>query len=166
MHLLDADTLITGDRKAYPLRRFPVFWDWLRYQGEIGNVKIPIEQYEEVVAGKGQLVDWLSDEENRDALVLDEEADLGLVADTTAQGYGDLNDQELEVVGRDPFLIAYGRVDVGERTVVTFEVSSPGKVGKNRKVPDVCDDFGVPHCTLFEMIEALDFTTDWVRPAE
>lgn len=164
MYLLDADTLITGDRKSYPLRRFRVFWEWLKYQGEIGKVKIPIEQYEEIVAGRGELVDWLSDDDVRDVLVLAEEADKELVSDTTYRGYGELDDQGLEVVGRDPFLIAYGRVAVGERTVVTFEVSSPGKVGKNRKVPDVCDDFDVPHCTLFEMIDALDFTTEWVRP--
>jgi hypothetical protein len=164
MHLLDADTLITGDRKAYPLRRFPVFWEWLKFQGEIGIVKIPIEQYEEVVAGRGEIVDWLSEDEVKEALVLTEEADQALVSDTTYQGYGALDEQGLEVVGRDPFLIAYGRAALGERTVVTFEVSSPGKVGKNRKVPDVCDDFGVPHCSLFDMIDVLDFTTDWVRP--
>ena len=164
MHLLDADTLITGDRKAYPLRRFPVFWEWLRYQSEIGIVKIPIEQYEEVVAGRGELVDWLSDDEVKEALVLDEEADQALVSDTIDQGYGALDEHGLEIVGRDPFLIAYGRVALGERTVVTFEVSKPSKIGKNRKVPDVCNTFGVPHCSLFEMIDVLDFTTDWVRP--
>ena len=164
MHLLDADTLITGDRKAYPLRRFPIFWEWLRFQGEIGIVKIPIEQYEEVVAGRGEIVDWLSVDEVKEALVLAEEADQALVSDTTYRGYGTLDEQGLEVVGRAPFLIAYGRAALGERTVVTFEVSSPSKVGKNRKVPDVCDDFGVPHCSLFDMIDVLDFTTDWVRP--
>lgn len=53
LYLLDADTLITGERESYPLRRFPVFWDWLRHQGCLGNVKVPIEQFEEVVAGSG-----------------------------------------------------------------------------------------------------------------
>ena len=67
----------------------------------------------------------------------------------------------VELVGRDPFLVAYGRVEPGERTVVSFEVSKPGKQGANRKVPDVCRDFGVPCCSLFDMIEALDFTTAW-----
>ncbi|MER2634012.1 MAG: hypothetical protein ABTQ30_09145 [Rhizobiaceae bacterium] len=28
-------------------------------------------------------------------------------------------------------------------------------------MPDVCKDLGVGCCTLFELIEALDFTTDW-----
>ena len=86
------------------------------------------------------------------------------MADTTTQGYGELEEQGIEVVRRDPFLIAYGRMVFGDRTVVTFEVSSPSKVGRNCKIPNVCDKFGIPHCTLFEMIGALDFTKGWVRP--
>lgn len=69
LYLLDADTLITGDRRAYPLRRFPIFWQWLKHQGEAGSVKVPLEQYEEVTAGRGELVDWLCDEEVKQALV-------------------------------------------------------------------------------------------------
>jgi hypothetical protein len=33
----------------------------------------------------------------------------------------DLNDAELEALGRDPFLIAYGFADASERYVVSFE---------------------------------------------
>lgn len=163
LFLLDADTLITGDRRAYPLRRFPIFWDWLRHQGEVGNVKISREQFEEVTAGRGELVDWLNDDVNSAALLLAEEIDPALVADTTLNGYGNLNENEVEQVGRDPFLISYARAALGNRTVVSFEVSSPRKVRANRKVPDVCRDFGVPCCNLFDMIAALDFTTNW-RP--
>ena len=161
LYLLDADTLITGDRKAYPLRRFPVFWEWLRYQGELGNVKIPLEQWEEVTSGRGEIVDWLRTEECRAALILVEEPDPAMIGDTMRNGYGELDENGVELVGRPPFLIAYARTRRGARTVVTFEVSKPAKRGANRKVPDVCRDFGVPCCTLFDMIEALDFTTEW-----
>lgn len=163
LYLLDADTLITGDRRAYPLRRFPVFWQWLQFQGRAGKVKIPLEQFEEVTAGRGDLVEWLSDHEVRRALVLEEEADPAVVADVILRGYGQLDENGIEQVGRDPFMIAYAIAERAERTVVTFEVSKPGKRGANRKIPDVCRDLGVPSCTLYEMIEALDFTTDW-RP--
>lgn len=161
LYLLDADTLITGDRKAYPLHRFPIFWEWIYHQGIEGKVKIPIEQYEEVTVGNGSIVDWLKEADVRDALVLGEEIDPAIVADTTLNGYGNLNEAEIELVGRDPFLISYGRTDTARRTVVTFEVSSPAKKRANRKIPDVCAAFGVPCCTLFEMIEHLDFTTGW-----
>lgn len=162
LYLLDADTLIRADSTYYPLQRFPVFWDWLRYNGTAGMVKVPLEQYEEVVAGHGDLVDWLKDDETKKALLLDEEADPALVAEVTAEGYApDLDEAELEKVGRDPFLIAYGYAAVGERYVVTFEVSAPRKTRANRKVPDVCGALGVQCRTLFNMIEALDFTTNW-----
>lgn len=164
LYLLDADTLITGDRRAYPLARFPVFWDWLVHQGATGRVKIAVEQFEEVTTGKGDLVDWLKGASVRAALVLDEEADPAVVAQVVAQGYApDLDEQELEQLGRDPFLIAHALREPGRRTVVTFEVSKPSKRRANRKVPDVCRAVGVPCCDLYRLIRDLDFTTDW-RP--
>lgn len=163
LYLLDADTLITGDRNAYPVSRFPILWDWLRHQGEIGRVKISQEQYEEVTVGRGEVVEWLRVDATKQALLLAEEPDPILVADTTLLGYGELDEDGIELVGRDPFLISYGRVDPGNRTIVSFEVSKPGKRGANRKVPDVCRDLGVPCCNFFQMIKTLDFTTAW-RP--
>ncbi|PKQ05599.1 MAG: DUF4411 domain-containing protein [Alphaproteobacteria bacterium HGW-Alphaproteobacteria-12] len=162
--LLDADTLITGNRQSYPIQRFPIFWDWLLHQGTLGLVKIPTEQFEEVTSGRGNLVDWLSAEETKEALLLREEADKSLVARVTLEGYGDLNEDEIETVGRDPFLVSYGLADLAQRTVVTFEVSAPAKQRANRKVPDVCAHFGVPSCNLFKLIDVLDFTTGWQRP--
>jgi hypothetical protein len=160
--LLDADTLIRAEKTYYPRRRFPVFWDWLLHQGKLGNVKIPPEQYGEVVIGRGELVDWLKEEETKEALLLDEEVDVALVADTTVNGYAaNLNEAEIETVGRDPFLIAHARTDQANRRVITFEVSKPGKQRANRKVPDVCASLRVQCGTLFDLIEDLDFSTDW-----
>ena len=164
LYLLDADTLITGDRGAYPLARFPVFWQWLAHQGATGRVKVAVEQFEEVTAGRGDLVDWLKDAPVKAALLLDEEADPSVVAQVVAQGYApDLDEQEVEQLGRDPFLIAHALREPGRRTVVTFEVSKPSKQRANRKVPDVCRAVGVPCCDLYRLIRDLDFTTDW-RP--
>ena len=153
LYLLDAD---------YPLKRFQVFWDWLRHNGAAGLVKIPLEQYDEVVVGKGELVDWLQDENTKAALLFDEKADPALVTEVTEKGYAiDLDEAEQEKIGRDPFLIAYTYAAPEERLVVTFEVSAPKKQRANRKIPDVCKDLGVRYGTLFDLIEALDFTTDW-----
>lgn len=161
LYLLDADTIIRGDRDFYPLRRFPIFWRWLAHQGAGGLVKIPLEQFEEIAAGQGALVDWLCETNVRGALLLGEEADPGLVARVTADGYGALNEDEIELVGRDPFLISYAVSAPRDRVVVTFEVSAPGQKRGKRKIPDACAPFGVRCCNLYGMIEALDFTTDW-----
>lgn len=63
------------------------------------------------------LTRWLKD--NRDVLLLDEHVNETLVARVTGQGYAPgLSDEEIERVGRDPFLIAYALGDPGRRTVV------------------------------------------------
>jgi Domain of unknown function (DUF4411) len=143
IYLLDADTLISADRTYYPLNRFPIFWHWLCHHGIAGNIKIPAEQYEEVTAGNGDLVDWLKAEENKEALLFIEEANLELVAKVTNEGYApDLDEAELVTVGRDPFLIAYGLAAPANRCIISFEVSAPKKQRANRKVPDVCATFG------------------------
>jgi len=161
LYLLDADTIITGDRKSYPLKRFPVFWRWLLHMGQAGVVKIPLEQLEEITQGHGPIVDWLNEASVRDSLLLDEELDGSHVNTVTIRAYGRLNDVEIEEVGRDPFLVAYAALVPGARMVVTFEVSAPGQKKGRKKLPDACIPNGVPTCNLFQMIDALDFTTDW-----
>lgn len=164
LYLLDANVLIDADRDYYPLARVPEFWDWLQYQGEIGTVKVPLEIYEEITDGEGDLVDWLERPEIRAALVLDEESEATRVSTVIATGYApDLTDDELLRVGRDPFLVAYAAA-AAERCVVTTETSKPSKQRANRHVPDVCVANDVQHCNTFELTRRLDFSTRWRRP--
>ncbi len=76
----------------------------------------------------------------------------------TEQGYApDLDDAEIQKVGRDPFLIAYAFVNPIERVVVTTEHSKPSRLRANRHLPDVSHDFGVRCLNTFELIRELDF---------
>lgn len=163
LYLLDANVLIDANRDYYPLGRVPEFWDWLIDLSTSQQVKIPMEMYEEILAGKEDvLTRWLKD--NRDAVILDESAEATLVARVTEQGYArDLSEEEIERVGRDPFLIAYAFRDPAGRTVVTTEASRPKKQRANRHIPDVCDALGVLHCNTYDLIRALDFTTQGRR---
>ena len=94
LYLLDANVLIDANRDYYPLGRVPEFWDWLIDRAASRQVKIPMEMYEEIIAGKEDgLTRWLKD--NRDAVLLDENADPTLVARVTQQGYArDLSEEE------------------------------------------------------------------------
>jgi len=104
----------------------------------------------------------MPDEETKEALLFNEEANPAVVTEVTEKGYAsDLDEAEQEEVGRDPFLIAYGYADVGGYFIVTFEISAPSKQRANRKIPDICKELGIDCGTLFDVIEALDFTTDW-----
>jgi hypothetical protein len=128
-------------------------------------VKIPMEIMEEVIAGHKEddlLLDWIKDSSNKTALLLDENVEAHLVQRVVSNGYAtDLTDSELEQLGRDPFLIAYGMAQPSDRCVVTTEVSKPSKKRQNRKVPDVCNTLVVPCCGPFVMNTKLNFHTAW-----
>ena len=127
---------------------------------------MPFEIFDEVRDGpddaeKDLLFAWLQDDANKNALLLDEEVDSDLVQKVIAQGYApDLTDDEVEQIGRDPFLIAYALAAHG-RCMVTAETSKPKKQRQNRKVPDVCKATGTTCCNPFQFNRALGFRTHW-----
>jgi uncharacterized protein DUF4411 len=128
---------------------------------------MPLENYEEVKDGstdeeKDLLFAWIKTEEVKDAILLDEKVDSGLVARVINEGYAlDLTDDEVVQIGRDPFLIAYALTSPADRCVVTTEVSAQRKQRQNRRIPDVCASMGVICCNTFEMLKALGFKTGW-----
>ncbi len=163
LYLLDANVLIDANRDYYPIERIPEFWDWLEEMGERGRIKVPQEIYEEIVHPQPNrpdgLVEWLRT--RRNALLLDELAVVELVAHVAEQGYAnDLTDEEIEKVGRDPFLIAYALANTQERRVVTTERSRPSRTRANRQLPDVSKKFNVLCINTFTLIQDLDFRTD------
>ena len=160
LYLLDANVLIDANRDYYPIDRVPEFWDWLIAMGESEQLKVPLEIYEEVTEGNDASADWLKD--NRNTLLLDEDACEELVKEVVANGYAsDLSDGEIERIGSDQFLIAHALTDLGQRCIVSTEVSKPSKIRANRHVPDVCRDFDVPCLNTFRLIRELDFNTNW-----
>lgn len=162
LHLLDANVLIDANRDYYPMDRVPEFWGWLQHQGSIGNVKVPVEVWEEIKEGTDELAQWIKKDEVRNDLLLDEPADVTLVSRAAEEGYvDDLTDDEVLKLGRDPFLVAYALVDPANRCVVTTEVSKPSKTRANRKLPDVCRSFGISSYNTFDLTRRLDFSTDW-----
>ncbi len=165
LYLLDANVLITANSAYYPLDQIPEFWTWMHHQATSNRIKIPREIMEEIKAGRkdeDQLLDWLCTAEVEAALLLDEAVDIALVQQVVSTGYApDLRDDEVEKIGRDPFLIAYALADPAGRTVVTVEVSRPSAQRANRKVPDVCQAVGALSCGPFTLNKALSFTTGW-----
>lgn len=166
LYLIDASMLITARDSYYPLDVVPEYWEWLLYQAQAGNIKMPIEIYEEIKEGpsgiKDPLFAWVQTPEVKNSLILQESVIDEFVAQTLMQGYAqDLTDEEIEIIGRDPFLAAYGMVDPTNRVVATSEVSAKSKKRQNRKLPDVCSDMGVKSCNPFELNRALEFSTKW-----
>lgn len=159
LYLLDANVFIRAHEDYYPLDRVPQYWLWLRKVGAEGIIKTPFEIYDEVSNSNGPLADWMKEEESKASLLLDETPVRVTVQQVIEQGYApDLSDDEVEKIGRDPILIghAFGQAD---RCIVTKEVSRPAKQRANRKIPDVCDAFGIEWMTDFDLYRAVKFTT-------
>jgi hypothetical protein len=167
LYLLDANVLITANSQYYPIDQVPEFWSWMQYQAVSGHVKIPLEVMEEIKEGRKDgdlLIDWILQDANYDALLLQEAVDAALVQRIMSTGYApDLTDVEVEQIGRDPFLIAYALASPSERYVITTEVSRPGAQRQNRKVPDVCRAFGVQCFGPFVLNRNLGFHTGWKK---
>lgn len=167
LYLLDANILITANSSYYPIDQVPEFWGWIQHQGGSGLVKIPLEIMEELRAGRKDndpLIDWISESKNADALALNEAADVNLVRRVVSEGYAnDLTDDEVEKLGRDPFLIAYALASPAERCVVTTETSRPSARRQNRKIPDVCRTLTLQCCGPFALNRALGFRTAWTN---
>jgi hypothetical protein len=162
LYFLDANVLIDANRDYYPMTRVPEFWKWLEHMGESGQVKIPLEVYEEIKEGNDELATWAKNPDTETALLFVEEVNVDLVSNIIDSGYAsDLTDDEVEKIGRDPFLIAYALASTRERSVVTTEVSKPNAQRANRHVPDVCNGLGVAWCHTFEFIRKLNFRTNW-----
>lgn len=167
LYLLDANVLITAHSYYYPVDAVPEFWSWLEHQCRTGNIKMPIETFEEVKDGSNDterdlLYAWVQQTHIKPDLVLAEDVDPALVQHVIETGYAnDLTDDEVDQIGRDPFLIAYGLAAPAGRCVVTTEVSKPRKQRQNRKIPDVCNSLGVQCIDTFSMLRTLRFTTNW-----
>ena len=167
LYLLDANVLITASNLYYPVNVVPEFWEWLAHTAAAGNAKMPIETYEEVKDGgsdaeRDLLFAWIQQQDNKRALLLEEQVRVDLVQRVTEEGYApDLTDDEIEQIGRDPFLVAYALASPADRCVVTTEVSAPSKRRQNRRLPDVCATMGVACCDTFAMLRALQFNTRW-----
>ena len=168
LYLLDANTLIDAKRDYYQIGRVPEYWGWLIHHGRAGNVKIPMEIYEEFSDTRNsqgemdELAQWAASEATKNSLRFDEEADFDAVSRVTYGGYlANPTDEEIETIGRDPFLISYALNDIDNRCIVTTEGSKPKRQGANRHVPDVCKALGIRCINGFQFLRELDFSTGW-----
>lgn len=168
LYLVDANVIMTAANTYYRHTWVPEYWLWLLHHGVRGNIKMPIEIFEEIkdsgtTTSKDELFNWAKETTNRNAILLPGEADAGIVRTVLYDGYSAsaLTDAQIEGLGRDPFLIAHALAAPSDRCVVTHERSARQKAPHNRKIPDACAALGVKTCTPFEMMVDLGFKTTW-----
>lgn len=115
-------------------------------------------------ADKDLLFGWIQQEHCKSDLILKEAVNPSHVQTVMVTGYApDLKDDELDQMGRDPFLVAYALAEPAKRCVVTVEVSKSSRKRANRHLPDVCAAVGVNCCDPFTFLRQLGFRTDWKK---
>ena len=158
LYLLDANVLIRAHEDYYPVDRIPTFWAWLLDQARSNAIKMPRVIFDEVTPPPGPFATWLTQKDVREALTLNENIPVSVIRHVIDIGYApDLTDIEVDEIGKDPFLIA-SALSGTERVVVTVEVSKPSKKRQNRKLPDVCQTFGIKSINPFELYRLLKFS--------
>jgi hypothetical protein len=158
LYLLDANVLIQAHEDYYPVDRIPQFWAWLLEMATRNLIKVPRVIFDEVAPPAGPLADWVRQREVRDLMILREPIARARVTHVLVHGYApDLTDVEIEKIAKDPFLVA-AAMAAPDRIVVTREVSKPKRQRANRKVPDICNVFGVPVITDFQLYRVLKFS--------
>jgi len=156
LYLLDANVLMRAHEDYYPVDRIPRYWEWLVEQAAANTIKMPRHIFDEITPTAGPLADWLKRADVRETFVLREP--VTHVRYVLEAGYAaDLDDIEIEKVGKDPFLIG-AALAAPDRVVVTKETSKPSATRANRKVPDVCKALGIPAINDFRLYSILKFS--------
>ena len=156
LYLLDANVLIRAHEDYYPVDRVPRYWAWLLEKAAANVIKIPRRIFDEVTPPPGPLADWLRQADVKETLIL-KEGTTG-VQFVIEKGYAlDLDDIEIEKLGKDPFLIA-AAMAAPDRVVVTKEVSRPNALRANRKIPDVCKKLDIVSINDFRLYNILRFS--------
>ena len=156
LYLLDANVLIRAHEDYYPVDRVPRYWAWLLEKAAANVIKIPRRIFDEVTPPPGPLADWLRQADVKETLIL-KEGTTG-VQFVIEKGYAlDLDDIEIEKLGKDPFLIA-AAMAASDRVVVTKEVSRPNALRANRKIPDVCKKLDIVAINDFRLYNILRFS--------
>lgn len=164
LYLLDANVIIHAHDYYYNMARVPEFWGWILHHAENSLIKMPIETMDEVQGGpEAKHAQWIHSKSVKERLLFAEDFDESVLNHVVTTGYQlpSPNEDEIELMGQDPFLIAHALVDPKRRIVISNETSKPSAKGAKRKVPDVCKDLGVECYDIYHLLKALNFSTSW-----
>jgi hypothetical protein len=151
---LDADVLIQAKNSYYAFDIVPSFWGALQQGVNDGLVLSPMMVHDELMRGGDELTNWAKGMKGSG---LFQDADkkvqafVGKIADYVGKNF-EAPKAKLFLEGADPWVISSAHISGG--TVVTHE--SLGGIGCKRvKIPNVCDKFGVPYTSCFQMLRGI-----------
>lgn len=163
IYLIDSNTFMTAARHFYSLDFCTQFWDFLKEQAEKGLLLSIDKVYNEINRGDDLLKNWVEKEFRRFFVattnnnILSEYARLMKWGGNKDGHYAPnaINDF-MKVDNADPWLIAYALTNPTNYKIVTFEKKNK-EIKKKIPIPNVCEDFNVQYCDLFQLLKELNF---------
>ncbi|MFA5848844.1 MAG: DUF4411 family protein [Bacteroidales bacterium] len=153
-YCLDANVLIQAWQKYYSPKFCPSYWEVLNSLGSQGRIFIPETVKDEIVRTEDDLTKWLRNS-NIPILKIDQE-----VTNCLRDIYSN-NPLHMHLVDNiknrslaDPWVIAHA---IKERAVVVTKEEKLTAINSNRiKIPNVCENMGVPWIDDFMFIDELN----------
>jgi hypothetical protein len=150
---LDTSSLINGFRLHYPYLNCPRLWN--EHFPELvarGDLRATEEVRVELERQDDELVEWIK---NYSSLFIEVDETIQLEVKAILKSHpGLIHARGRGHSGADPFVIALAKLHLA--TVVTEEGRSGSP--KHPKIPDVCDELGVPCIRLTDLI----IDEDWI----
>ena len=156
LYWLDTNVFVEAKRRYYRFNVVPAFWSWLDESVKDGRLVSSTEVFEEIKGQEDDLSDWVADRKDSGLFVPpsdDAQAAYAEITQYVVDNYeAPFATEFLEKA--DPWLIAQASVAEDDDVVVTQEVWVPPEA-KKVKIPNICDQFGVPYRNTFEAMEEL-----------
>jgi hypothetical protein len=147
---LDTSAILDGWNRHYPPKVFPTVWERLEDLASRGVIIATEEVMRELEKQDDEVYRWVKDQPNMVVPINDQ---IQIEVSYILNAYPRLVNTQRNRSQADPFVIALARLIDG------VVVSGEGRRNlKNPKVPDVCDDMGIPHMRLVDLLSQQGFT--------
>ncbi len=157
MYLLDTNVFIQAKNFYYDFDIFPSFWEWLDDEQEKGNILSIDAVYKELIQGDDELVEWAKERKDSGWFITNDDE---VTQENIAKLAQRTMDSDFKDAAKIDFLkvadlIIIAKAMATGMTVVTHESLYDPKIKKKIKIPNVCEVFGVPYISTFEMLKRL-----------
>jgi hypothetical protein len=147
---LDTSAILDGWNRYYPPKVFPTVWERLENLAFKGVLIATEEVLRELEKQDDEVYRWVKAQAN---MVVPIDDQIQIEVSFILNAYPRLVNTQRNRSQADPFVIALARLVDG------VVVSGEGRRSlKNPKVPDVCDDMGIPHMRLVDVLSQQGFT--------
>jgi len=152
-YCLDSNVLIQAWQKYYSPKYCPSYWDVLNELGSENRIFIPSMVYDEIVKTDDDLSEWLRASDIKVNRITSDITQILTSIYAADPNHKHLVDSKKGRSLADPWVIAHAIKE--NAIVVTKEEKITALNSTKIKIPNVCDNMGVPWINDYKMVEQL-----------